>query len=171
MSASRDQSSEGLWSGAEPLRRYRVAKYRLALVREATISTTWDKRVREPRDVATFLTPLARGLDREHFWTLLLDGRHTLIGLHLVAIGSLTAAVVHPREVFKAAIAGNAAALVLAHSHPSGDPSPSSEDLALTRRLCEVGDLVGIRVLDHIVLGEAPAFRSLADDGLLGGSR
>ena len=77
----------------------------------------------------------------------------------------------HPREVFKPAILGNAAAIVLAHNHPSGDAAPSAEDLALTRRLCEVGELVGIRVLDHLVLGEGGTFRSLADEGLLGGGR
>ena len=100
-----------------------------------------------------------------------MDGKNRASGINLVSLGSLTAALVHPREILKAAIAGSAAAVVLVHNHPSGDPTPSAEDLALTRRLCQAGDLVGIKVLDHIVLGDGGSFRSLADEGLLGGGR
>ena len=73
--------------------------------------------------------------------------------------------------MFKPAITGNAAAVVLCHNHPSGDPAPSAEDTTLTRRLCEVGEMVGIKVLDHIVLGHDGTFRSLAEEGVMGGSR
>ena len=150
---------------------YRVARYRLLLVKDGTVPTTWDRQLRQSRDVADLMSVVVAGLDREAFFVVLLDGKNRANGINLVSLGSLTAALVHPREVFKPAIAGSAAALVLVHNHPSGDPSPSSEDLAITKRLCEVGELVGIRVLDHIVLGEAGAFRSLADEGLLGGGR
>ena len=150
---------------------YRISRYRLLLVKDGTVPTSWDRHVRQPRDVANFMAPLAAGLDREYFWCLALDGKNRASSLHVVSIGSLTAALVHPREVFKPAIISNAAAIVLIHNHPSGDPTPSAEDLSLSRRLCEVGDLVGIKVLDSIVLGEAGSFRSLADDGLLGGGR
>ena len=78
-------------------------------------------------------------------------------------MGSLTAALVHPREVFKAAILSNAAALILVHNHPSGDPTPSAEDRAITERLRQVGELVGIRVLDHVVIGDEGQFVSLAE--------
>ena len=132
---------------------YRVARYRLLLVKDGTVPTTWDRQLRQSRDVADLMAPVFAGLDREAFFV------------------SLTAALVHPREVFKAAIAGSAAALVLVHNHPSGDPSPSPEDRAITERLVQVGELVGIKVLDHIVLGEAGTFRSFADEGLLGGAR
>ena len=88
-----------------------------------------------------------------------------------MSLGALTAALVHPREVLKPAILGNAAAMILVHNHPSGDPAPSGEDLALTRRLCEASELVGIRVLDHIIIGHDGAYRSLADEGRLGGAR
>jgi DNA repair protein RadC len=88
-------------------------------------------------------------------------------GLNLVSIGSLTAALVHPREFLKALIIGNAAAAIVVHNHPSGDPAPSAEDLALTKRLREVSDLVGIRLLDHIILGHDGAYCSLADNGQL----
>lgn len=149
---------------------YRIPKVRLLLAKDGpAITTTWDRQVRRSQDVADFMAPLAASLDREHFWVLLLNGKNTVIGLNLVAVGSLTAALVHPREVYVAAILGKAASIVLVHNHPSGDPAPSSEDLALTRRLREVGDLVGIRVLDHIVLGDGGAYRSLADDDVLDG--
>ena len=133
--------------------------------------TEWNKQVREAGDVARLMGPLAADLDREHFWTVLLDGKNRVTALNLVSIGTLTAALVHPREVFKPAIAGTAAAVILVHNHPSGEATPSAEDLALTKRLCEVGELVGIRVLDHIVLGDGGGFRSLADEGMLGGAR
>jgi DNA repair protein RadC len=115
--------------------------------------------------------PLVAGLDREQFWVLLLNGKNRAIGLNLVSVGALTAALVHPREVMKPAILGNAAAVVLVHNHPSGDPAPSTEDLALTQRLCAAGELLGIRVLDHIVVGHDGAYCSLADQGALGGAR
>ena len=150
---------------------YRVARYRLLLVKDGTVPTSWDRQLRQSRDVADLMADVVAGLDREAFFVVLLDGKNRASGINLVSLGSLTAALVHPREVFKAAIAGSAAALVLVHNHPSGDPTPSPEDRAITERLVQVGELVGIKVLDHIVLGEAGVFRSFADEGLLGGAR
>ena len=149
---------------------YRIPQVRLLLVKDGpAITTGWDRQVRRSQDVADFMGPLAANHDREHFWVLLLNGKNTVIGLNLVSVGSLTAALVHPREVYKAAILGNAAAVILVHSHPSVDPTPSLEDRTLTKRLCEAGELLGIKVVDHIVLGEGGAFASLADDGLISG--
>lgn len=102
--------------------------------------------------------------DRECFYALLVDGRNRLQAEVRVSEGSLTATLVHPREVFGPAIRCGAAAVVLAHNHPSGDPQPSSEDDALTTRLRQVGELVGIRVLDHVVIGQG-AFVSMAERG------
>jgi DNA repair protein RadC len=127
------------------------------------ITTGWDRQVRRSQDVADFMAPLAANADRERFWCLMLNGKNVLIGLNLVSVGSLTAALVHPREFLKPLILGNAAAAIVVHNHPSGDPAPSAEDLALTKRLREVGDLVGIKLLDHVILGHDGAFRSLAD--------
>ena len=157
-------------SGRRP-RTYHLACYRLALVRESTVPTAWDKQVRASEDVATFMAPMVADFDREGFWVVLLNGKNRAIGLNLVSLGALTAALVHPREVLKPAILGNAAAIILVHNHPSGDPAPSAEDVALTKRLCAAGDLVGIRVLDHVVIGHDGTYRSLADDGQLGGVR
>ena len=104
--------------------------------------------------------------DRESFWSILLDTKHKVIGVEEVARGSLSSAIVHPRETFKSAVVVNAAAIVVLHNHPSGDPTPSAEDLALTRRLREVGELIGIRVLDHIIVGRG-RYVSFVDDGYL----
>jgi DNA repair protein RadC len=82
-----------------------------------------------------------------------LDGKNRIACVDCVSVGSLNQSIVHPREVFKTALISNAAALVLIHNHPSGDPSPSSEDIAITRRLKEAGDLLGIKVVDHVIVG------------------
>jgi DNA repair protein RadC len=95
-----------------------------------------------------------RGLERETFYALLLDGKHHLKRREVVSVGSLTSSLVHPREVFRTAVAGGAAALVCAHNHPSGDPEPSAEDLDVTRRLVQAGRLLGIALLDHVIVGD-----------------
>lgn len=104
-------------------------------------------------------------VDREHFVVLALDTKGWATGLHTVAIGSLDEVCVHPREVFKFAIAVNAASIIVAHNHPSGDPRPSRPDEQLTRRLIDASHILGIPVLDHIVLGNTPdRFVSLAEN-------
>ncbi|HJQ82767.1 MAG TPA: JAB domain-containing protein, partial [Candidatus Binatia bacterium] len=103
-------------------------------------------------------------LEREVFYALLLDGKNRVQSEVLISEGSLTAALVHPREVFLPAIRAAAAALILVHNHPSGDPTPSAEDRAITERLRQVGELVGIRVLDHVVVGRG-TYASMAEDG------
>jgi DNA repair protein RadC len=99
---------------------------------------------------------------------LLLNQKNRVVGVNTVSIGSLTASVVHPREVFKPAILSNAAAIILAHNHPSGQPQPSQEDRVLTVRLVAAGKLLGISVLDHVIIGDGTsAYFSFADEGLL----
>jgi DNA repair protein RadC len=107
--------------------------------------------IRGPEDVLAQVRDLARAR-REHFVVLLLNARHELQCRETVSIGSLNASIVHPREVFLPAILHSAASVVLVHNHPSGDPEPSEEDLSITRRLVQVGDLVGIGVLDHVIV-------------------
>lgn len=102
--------------------------------------------------------------DRERFVALLLDGRNKLLGIDEVSKGSLGASIVHPRELFKAAILANAAAIICAHNHPSGDPTPSAEDRRITERLRRAAEVLGIPILDHIVIGD-PSFYSFADNG------
>ena len=108
--------------------------------------------IRGPDDVVAFLDPRLRREQREHFLVLLLNARHEVIGRETVSIGSLNASIVHPREVFRPALIASAAAVVLVHNHPSGDPEPSEEDLSITKRLVEAGELLGIGVLDHVIV-------------------
>lgn len=105
-----------------------------------------------PEDVDRYLRPLVRDLEVERFHVFCLDARHRLRRAQVVSIGTLTASLVHPREVFRVAVREAAAAILLAHNHPSGDPTPSAEDAAVTTRLSDVGRIVGIRVLDHVIV-------------------
>lgn len=107
--------------------------------------------VRSPQDACQAAASI-RCADKEHFLTLYLDARNVLIYEETISIGSLNANIVHPREVFRPAISHAAAAVILIHNHPSGDVSPSAEDLNLTSRLVEAGRLIGIEVLDHIIV-------------------
>jgi DNA repair protein RadC len=110
--------------------------------------------IRTPDDVHRHFYERLRDAERECFITLLLDGRQRVLREVLVSQGTLTASLVHPREVFRAAVHDAAAALILVHNHPSGDPSPSREDHEVTRRLARAGEIMGIRVLDHVVVAE-----------------
>ena len=105
--------------------------------------------------------------DNEHFVLLAMNNKNRVNGFKVVSTGSLTASLVNPREVWRAALHLCAAAAVFVHNHPSGDPAPSQEDQEITRRLKETGDLLGIRVLDHVVLGDNYRFFSFSDRGLL----
>ena len=140
--------------------------FRFALVRERTEPYTGP--LRESRNVAELAREVIPDDAREHFWTLLLDTRNRLIGAVSISVGTLTASLVHPREAFRAAIASAASAVLFLHNHPSGDPAPSREDSELTRRLWEAGKVLGVRVLDHVIVGHgSPRYFSYADDGSL----
>ncbi|QCT73318.1 JAB domain-containing protein [Eubacterium sp. AM05-23] len=112
-------------------------------------------KIGSPGDVAALLTDELRYLKQEHFMILLLDNKNKVIKTETISIGTINASLVHPREVFVKAIRQHAAAVILAHNHPSGDPRPSAEDRAITKRLLESGELLGIPVLDHVVIGGA----------------
>ena len=117
-----------------------------------------------PRDVAAYLLPRYGGGSVERFGVVMLDTKHRVLRATVLSVGTLDASLVHPREVFRAAAAGAAAALVLFHNHPSGDPTPSADDVALTARLVDAGALMGIEVVDHLVLGDA-AYYSFKEQG------
>jgi DNA repair protein RadC len=116
-------------------------------------------------DAAEYVMDRLRFLKKEHFVILHLDTKHCVMGEETVSIGSLDASIVHPREIFKSAVKKSASAILCVHNHPSGDPTPSPEDVAVTRRLMEAGKLLGIDVLDHIVVGDG-RFVSLKAQGL-----
>jgi DNA repair protein RadC len=110
--------------------------------------------VRSTEDAYCVLRPLAQGLDREHFWRLDLNSRDRLLGCELVSVGSLDAAIVHPREVFKGALLNNACKVMVGHWHPSGDSRPSRADRRITRQLILAGCLLQVELLDHLILAD-----------------
>jgi DNA repair protein RadC len=122
--------------------------------------------VHSPADAAGLLMAEMSFLDREHFKVINLNTKNQVIMIDDVSIGSLNASLVHPREVFKLPIRRNAASLIFAHNHPSGDTQPSKEDLALTRRLCEAGEILGLEILDHLIIGQN-SFLSMKEHGYL----
>ena len=119
-----------------------------------------------PEDCFTYLSAEMKHLTQEHFVVLFLDTKNCILGKKTIFIGSLNRAIVHPREVFKEAIKRSSASIICAHNHPSGDPSPSSQDIQLTHRLEEAGELIGIKVIDHVIIGDEK-FVSLKEKGYL----
>jgi len=123
-------------------------------------------RLNSPRELAAHLLPLYGAHAVEQFGIVMLDTKHRVIRTKIVAVGSLDTTVVHPREVFREATAASAAAIVLFHNHPSGDPTPSTDDLVLTTRLVNAGDVMGIEVVDHLILADQ-RYYSLVESGRL----
>ncbi len=121
--------------------------------------------VKTPEDVVALLKGRLKDKKKEYFVVLLLDTRNQLIKASEISVGSLDASIVHPREVFKEAIAGSAASVILVHNHPSGDPTASEDDISLTKRLAESGEIMGIDVLDHVIMGDE-SYLSLKREGL-----
>ncbi|WP_164668476.1 RadC family protein [Virgibacillus doumboii] len=122
--------------------------------------------IRSPEDGADYVMEEMRGLNQEHFVVLFLNTKNQIIHRQTIFIGSLNASIVHPREVFREAVKRSAASIICAHNHPSGDPSPSQEDIHVTRRLVESGKMIGIELLDHLVIGDRK-FVSLKEKGYL----
>jgi DNA repair protein RadC len=147
----------------EKVRMHRLPIYRVALVRE-TSQPSMINRINTPCNVFEIASSYLEGADREHFVVIMLDTKNQVIGINTVAIGVLASCPVHPREVFKPAILANAAGIVLVHNHPSGDPYPSQDDLLLTNQLKEAGEVLGIQVVDHVILGYAN-YASLKERG------
>ena len=138
----------------------------VGLVRDADAETVTRAPITQPVDVVRWLSDIAAS-DREQFVCFHLDARNHVNGREVVSIGSLNASLVHPRELFKAAILNNAAAVVLAHNHPSGDTTPSKEDILLTQRIVAAGKLLGIEVMDHVIVAPGGTFLSLRETNLI----
>ncbi len=122
--------------------------------------------IRSPEDVAVLLKEELRYLQKEHFVCLFLNTKNHVMARETLSIGSLNASIVHPREIFRAAIKRSSASIVCVHNHPSGDPTPSPEDVQLTSRLVEAGSIIGIEVLDHVIIGDQ-RFVSLKEHGYM----
>ena len=121
--------------------------------------------VKTPDDVASLVSGRLKDKKKEYFLALLLDTRNQLIKVAEISVGSLDSSIVHPREVFKEAISASAASAIFVHNHPSGDPEASEDDIKLSKRLAEAGEIVGIDVLDHIIIGDRK-YTSLKREGL-----
>ena len=147
----------------KPSNPYAVPRFRVTLVREGRATAPASPFLTSVA-AAAVLRPLFAHLDRGQFLVCGLDAKNCIIGVNVVSIGSLTLAIVHPREVFKSLILMNAAAWIGAHNHPSSDPTPSHEDRVLTNRLRQGAELLGIIMLDHLVLTDE-RYYSFADQG------
>ncbi|MFQ5571405.1 MAG: RadC family protein [Rhodothermales bacterium] len=144
-----------------------VPLYTTRLVREKTFRFAERTQVSTPADVAEVLIPYFADKDREECVVALVDTANSLIGLAQISVGGLAASIVEPRQIFKAAILANAAAVICLHNHPSGNPEPSREDIRITQQLVEAGKLLGIPLHDHLIIAE-DRYTSLAERGLLG---
>ncbi|WP_419959127.1 RadC family protein [Psychrobacillus sp. BM2] len=122
--------------------------------------------IRSPKDAATYLMQDMTSLNQEHFVTLFLNVKNQILHKQTIFIGSLNASIVHPREIFREAVKRSAASIICAHNHPSGNPSPSTEDIDVTKRLYEAGLLMGIELLDHVIIGDHQ-FISLKEKGYM----
>jgi len=136
------------------------------LSRRLSVDGALPAAIRSPQDVKRLLSERLRFEERERFFAVLLNTKNHCLGVEEISVGSLNSSIVHPREVFKPAIRRGAATLIVAHNHPSGDCTPSREDIEVTRRLCEAGRIVGIEVLDHVIFGEG-VILSLKEKGLM----
>ena len=145
---------------------YRVRLLSLSVVREPDAGVS--PLLSDPAAVAALFRQLMADDDREHFWALYLNSQNRLIAAHEVSVGTLSASLVHPREVFKPALLCGAASVIIGHNHPSGEPAPSQEDMRLTRQLAEAAKLLDLRLLDHVIIGSGTdQWVSLAQRGVL----
>jgi len=137
------------------------------LARQLEVFTEDPKRkITSPRDVYTFMYPYYREQKKEIFKVLYLDTKNQILKEEVISIGSLNASIVHPREVFKVALALSSASIIMCHNHPSGDPTPSREDILITEKLVNGGEILGVSVLDHVIIGDG-RYISLKDEGFV----
>jgi DNA repair protein RadC len=160
---ARSETQEGIEA---VFRRY-APVFSVRLVHTDNVGYHGSQKIRSPRDIYDLMAPIYQGIDREIFSVLLLSTKNDVIGINLVSTGDLSSAIVHPREVMKGAILANASNIIAVHNHPSGDLTPSPEDIAITRRLNEVCELMGIGLLDHVLLSHLGRFRSFKEEGFM----
>ena len=145
---------------------YRIPSVKIQLVKDGSINAAERPYINTPDDVAAIMRPVVELLAEERMYVMLLSTKNRVNAIQEVSVGTLNSSVVHPREIFKAAILSNAASLILVHNHPSGDPTPSPEDVDLTKKLVDAGKLLNIPVLDHVVMGDR-RYASLKEKGLI----
>lgn len=143
----------------------RVDIVSIKVVKESSILYK-DRKISNPSDAAKLIKVFLENEDREKFMVCCLDTKNQINSISTISIGSLNSSIVHPREVFKVAIYGNSASVILFHNHPSGDCTPSSEDINITQRLKDAGKILGIEVLDHLIIGDGE-YLSLKEKGII----
>lgn len=147
----------------EPAKRINVVS--IKMVRESSI--LYDiRRIQEPKDAVELGKRFLEESDREQLLVCCLDAKNQPTALNVVSVGNLNSSLVHPREVFKPAILSNSASIILFHNHPTGDPTPSKEDTNITERLKECGNILGIKLIDHIIIGDN-SYCSLKEKGII----
>ena len=139
---------------------YKGIRCRVYLIRENTVDEVIS--INESSDVYELVRDELISSDRERFLSVMLTSANHLIGVETVSVGSISSAIIKPRDVFKSAILGNAASIILCHNHPSGDLTPSDSDIEITKHLIEAGELLGVRVLDHLIISNQ-GYKSLRD--------
>lgn len=143
----------------------RVNIVSLRMIKEGSVLYK-NRTIRSPHDSVDLIKTFVEDLDREAFVVLALNMKNQPTNIQIASLGSLNASIVHPREVMKMAILSNAASIIVFHNHPSGNPTPSPEDIAVTKRLADAGKIIGIDLLDHIIIGEN-TFLSLKEKGYM----
>ncbi len=138
----------------------------LKIVKDSSILYS-PRQLESPTDAEGLARSFLEDSDREKFLVICLNIKNEPSCLSLASIGSLNSTIVHPREIFKTALLSNAASIILAHNHPSGEPSPSQEDMEITKKMVEAGNLLGIQVLDHIIIGDSNRYYSFKEQGLI----
>ena len=147
----------------QPAKRINIVS--IKMVREASV--LYDiRKIDSPKDGAELGKRFLQDLDREQLIVCCLDTKNQPTAINVVSVGSLNTSIVHPREVFKAAILSNSASIILFHNHPSGDPEPSKEDISITERIKESGIILGIKLIDHIIIGN-DSYCSLKERGIV----
>lgn len=152
---------------AKPQHAKRVQFVSLKMVKESKSLLYPRRQVCCAEDAVELARPLLEDSDRETFLVVVLDTKHNPTLIQVASVGTLDASLVHPREIYKIAIIGNGSAVICLHNHPSGNPTPSPEDLAVTKRLKDAASLLGIDFLDHIVVGSDSQYVSLKAQGLM----
>ena len=143
-----------------------MTRYRVEVVKDKSFPYKKKRTIQESKDVFEVFGPVVEREAQEVFYVVLLGTRKKIEGFVEVSRGTLTSSSIHPREVFKPAVVSNAHSVIFLHNHPSGDPNPSRADVLITKKLKDAGDILGIRVLDHIIVGEENYY-SFADKGLI----
>lgn len=131
-------------------------RYTIMMVKDSEVTYDFDPDITGPDAVYRVLDAIGlKDRAEEEFWMLCLNTKNKITGVHQVSVGNLNSSIVHPREVFKRAMLNNAASIIVAHNHPSGDPAPSQNDIDVTKRLADAGKLMGITLMDHIITGDS----------------